>query len=159
MIRVVIADDHEVVRQGLRFLLSCEPGIEVAGEAADGAAALDAVRALRPDVLLLDLFMPKLDGISVLRCLRDEGLGTHVLVLTSSTDDSHLVGAVKTGALSFLPKTAGVDQVIEAVRAAARGEAVLQPAAAARLLKELRGGAAPDPPRSLTPGKPTCCGR
>ncbi len=74
MIRVVIADDHEVVRQGLRFLLSCEPGIEVAGEAADGAAALDAVRALRPDVLLLDLFMPKLDGISVLRCLRDEGL-------------------------------------------------------------------------------------
>lgn len=69
------------------------------------------------------------------------------------------MGAVKTGALSFLPKTAGVDQVIEAVRAAARGEAVLQPAAAARLLKELRGGAAPDPLRSLTPGKPTCCGR
>jgi NarL family two-component system response regulator LiaR len=151
MIRVVIADDHKVVRQGLRFLLSSEPGIEVAGEAADGAAALDAVRALQPDVLLLDLFMPKLDGISVLRCLRDEGLGAHVLVLTSSTDDSHLVEAVKTGALSFLPKTAGVDQVIEAVRAAARGEAVLQPAATARLLKELRDGAAPDPLRSLTP--------
>ncbi len=151
MIRVVIADDHKVVRQGLRFLLSSEPDIEVAGEAADGAAALDAVRALRPDVLLLDLFMPKLDGMSVLRCLRDEGLGTQVLVLTSSTDDSHLVEAVKTGALSFLPKTADVDQVIEAVRAAARGEAVLQPAATARLLKELRDGAAPGPLRLLTP--------
>ncbi len=150
MIRVVIADDHKVVREGLRFLLSSEPGIEVAGEAADGAAALDAVRALRPDVLLLDLFMPRLDGMSVLRCLRDEGLGTHVLVLTSATDDSHLLEAVKTGALSFLPKTAGVEQVIEAVRAAARGEAVLQPAATARLLKELRGGV-PDPLRSLTP--------
>ena len=150
MIRVVIADDHNVVREGLRFLLSSEPGIEVAGEAADGAAALDAVRALRPDVLLLDLFMPRLDGMSVLRCLRDEGLSTHVLVLTSATDDSHLIEAVKTGALSFLPKTAGVEQVIEAVRAAARGEAVLQPAATARLLKELRGGA-PDPLRSLTP--------
>ena len=109
MIRVVIADDHNVVREGLRFLLSSEPGIEVADEAADGAAALDAVRALRPDVLLLDLFMPRLDGMSVLRSMHDEGLGTHVLVLTSATDDSHLVEAVKTGALSFLPKTAGVE--------------------------------------------------
>jgi NarL family two-component system response regulator LiaR len=102
--------------------------------------------------------MPQLDGMSVLRCLRDEGLGTYVLVLTSATDDSHLLEAVKTGALSFLPKTAGVEQVIEAVRTAAGGEAVLQPAAIARLLKELRGDA-PDPLRSLTPRKPMCSGR
>lgn len=151
MIRVVIADDHQVVREGLRFLLSSEPGIEVAGEAADGTAALDAVRSLRPDVLLLDLFMPGTDGMSVLRSLRDEGLPANVLVLTSSTDDSHLVEAVRTGALSFLPKTAGVDQVVEAVRCAARGEAVLQPAATARLIRELRHGTAPDPLRLLTP--------
>ncbi len=150
MIRVLIADDHKVVRQGLRFLLSQEPGIEVAAEAADGIAALDAIRRLRPDVVLLDLFMPGLDGLAVLTALRQENLATAVLVLTSSQDDQHLVQAVRAGALSYLPKTAGVDQVIESVRAAARGESVLEPAATARLLRELRGPSA-DPLASLTP--------
>jgi two-component system, NarL family, response regulator LiaR len=151
MIRVVIADDHKVVREGLAFLLSAEPGIEVAGEAADGTAALRAIRELEPDVVLLDLFMPNTDGMAVLAAMRSEGLTARVLVLTSSQDDDHLVQAVKAGALSFLPKTAGVDQVIESVRAAARGESVLQPAATARLIEELRRGAAPDPLRMLTP--------
>jgi NarL family two-component system response regulator LiaR len=151
MIRVVIADDHKVVRQGLAFLLSSEPGIEVADEAADGIAALQAVRALRPDVLLLDLFMPRLDGMAVLRTMREEDLPTRVLVLTSAQDHEHLLAAVKAGALSFLPKTADVDQVIESVRAAARGESVLQPAATARLIQELQRGTAPDPLRLLTP--------
>jgi two-component system, NarL family, response regulator LiaR len=151
MIRVVIADDHKVVRQGLAFLLSSEPGIEVAGEAADGVAALQAVRALRPDVLLLDLFMPRLDGMAVLRTMREDDLPTRVLVLTSAQDHEYLLAAVKEGALSFLPKTADVDQVIESVRAAARGESVLQPAATARLIQELQRGTAPDPLRLLTP--------
>ncbi len=151
MIRVLIADDHKVVRQGLRFLLSQEPGIDVVGEAADGAAALDAMRGLRPDVVLLDLFMPRLDGMGVLKAMQAEGLTASVLVLTSSQDDEHLVNAVKAGALSFLPKTAGVDQVVESVRAAARGESVLEPAATARLLRELRRGSAPDPLGQLTP--------
>jgi NarL family two-component system response regulator LiaR len=151
VIRVVIADDHQVVREGLAFLLSAEPGIEVAGEAAGGIAALRAIRELQPDVVLLDLFMPDLDGIAVLVAMRAEGLAAQVLVLTSSQDDEHLVQAVKAGALSFLPKTAGVDQVIESVRAAARGQSVLQPAATTRLLEELRRGAAPDPLRLLTP--------
>jgi NarL family two-component system response regulator LiaR len=151
MIRVVIADDHKVVRQGLAFLLSSETGIEVAGEAEDGVAALRAVRALRPDVLLLDLFMPRMDGMAVLRSMREEGLTARVLVLTSAQDHEHLLGAIKAGALSFLPKTAGVDQVIESVRAAARGESVLQPAATARLIQELQRGAAPDPLGLLTP--------
>ena len=150
MIRVLIADDHKVVRQGLRFLLSSEPGIEVAGEAADGSAALDAIRAMRPDVVLLDLFMPRLDGLGVLDAMSEEGLTAAVLVLTSSPDDQHLVAALKAGALSYLPKTAGVDQVIDAVRAAARGESVLQPAATARLLRELRQATA-DPLAQLTP--------
>jgi len=150
MIRVLIADDHKVVRQGLRFLLSSEPGIEVAGEAADGVAALAAIRDIRPDVVLLDLFMPRLDGLAVLAAMRDQRLTAAVLVLTSSADDQHLVEAIKAGALSYLPKTAGVDQVVDAVRAAARGESVLQPAATARLLRELRRAAA-DPLGQLTP--------
>jgi NarL family two-component system response regulator LiaR len=150
MIRVVIADDHKVVREGLAFLLSAEPGIEVAGQAADGIAALRAIRELRPDVVLLDLFMPNLDGMAVLAALRAEGVTARVLVLTSAQDGDHLVRAVKAGALSFLPKTAGVDQVIESVRAAARGESVLLPGATTRLIEELRRGAAPDPLGSLT---------
>jgi NarL family two-component system response regulator LiaR len=151
VIRVLIADDHKIVRQGLRFLLSQESGIEVAGEAADGVAALEAVRALRPDVVLLDLFMPGLDGIAVLKALQADGLASGVLVLTSSQDDAHLVQAIRAGALSYLPKTADVDQVVASVRAAARGESVLQPAATARLLRELRRGSAADPLSRLTP--------
>lgn len=151
MIRVLIADDHKVVRQGLRFLLSAEPGIEVAGEAADGAGALDAIRALRPDVVLLDLFMPRMDGLAVLTAMREAKLAAAVLVLTSSADDQHLIQAIRGGAVSYLPKTAGVDQVVDAVRAAARGESVLQPAATARLLRELRRGPAADPLSQLTP--------
>ena len=122
----------------------------MAGEAADGAAALAAIRDLRPDVVLLDLFMPRLDGLAVLAAMREAELTAAVLVLTSSSDDQHLVQAIKAGALSYLPKTAGVDQVVEAVRAAARGESVLQPAATARLLRELRHASA-DPLSLLTP--------
>jgi len=139
------------IQQSGRHVLHRREGIEVAGEAADGVAALEAVRALRPDVVLLDLFMPGLDGIGVLRALQADGLASGVLVLTSSQDDAHLVQAIRAGALSYLPKTADVDQVVASVRAAARGESVLQPAATARLLRELRRGSAADPLGRLTP--------
>jgi two-component system, NarL family, response regulator LiaR len=147
VIRVLIVDDHKVVRQGLRFLLGQEPGIEVVGECADGASASSAVRSLEPDVVLLDLFLPGPDGrpgpegIDVLRQIRQDRPRTEVLMLTSSAEDEHVLAAVRAGALAYLPKTAGVDQLVESVRAAARGESVLEPRIAARLVREVRESA------------------
>ena len=138
MIGVLIVDDHQVVRQGLRFLLEQEDGIQVIGECADGPSAIQAVRALAPTVVLLDLFLPGPDGIGVLAQIKQERPATEVLMLTSSTDEEHLLAAVRAGALAYLPKTAGVDQVVTSVRAAARGESVLEPRIAARLVREVR---------------------
>ncbi|WP_248958743.1 response regulator [Sphaerisporangium perillae] len=149
MIRVMIVDDHEVVRQGLRFVLDQEEGIEVVGECADGARALAAVRALRPAVMLLDMVMPGMDGLDVLR-----ELGPHrpaVIVLTSFQEDERVVAAVRLGALSYLPKTTAVDRVVEAVRAAAHGGSVLEPGIAALLLRQVRRGERRTPLDSLTP--------
>jgi NarL family two-component system response regulator LiaR len=138
MIRVVIVDDHQLVRQGLRFLLEQEDGIQVVGECADGPSAIQAVRTLEPTVVLLDLFLPGQDGIGVLAQIKQDRPATEVLMLTSSSDDQHLLAAVRAGALAYLPKTAGADQVIASVRAAARGESVLEPRIAARLVREMR---------------------
>jgi len=142
MIGVLIVDDHQVVRQGLRFLLEHEDGIQVIGEAADGPSAIQSVRALEPTVVLLDLFLPGQDGIGVLAQIKQDRPATEVLMLTSSQDDQHLLAAVRAGALAYLPKTAGVDQVVASVRAAARGESVLEPRIAARLVREVRQVAA-----------------
>jgi len=142
MITVLIVDDHKVVRQGLRFLLEQEDGIEVVGECADGRSAIQAVRTLQPTVVLLDLFLPGQDGIGVLTQIKQDRPATEVLMLTSSVDEEHLLAAVRAGALAYLPKTAGVDQVVTSVRAAARGESVLEPRIAARLVREVREVAA-----------------
>jgi two-component system, NarL family, response regulator LiaR len=141
VIRVLIVDDHKVVRQGLRFLLAQEQGIEVVGECADGTSAIQAVRTLEPTVVLLDLLMPGPSGIDVLGQIKQDRPATEVLMLTSSADDEHLLAAVRAGAIAYLPKTAGVDQVVECVRAAARGESVLEPRIAARLVREVRESA------------------
>jgi NarL family two-component system response regulator LiaR len=141
VIRVLIVDDHQVVRQGLRFMLEQEDGIEVVGDCADGADAVAAVRRLRPTVVLLDLFLPGQDGISVLTQIKQERPATEVLMLTSSTDDEHLLGALRAGALAYLRKTAGVEQIVGSVRAAARGESMLDPRIAARLVREVRTSA------------------
>jgi NarL family two-component system response regulator LiaR len=142
VIGVLIVDDHQVVRQGLRFLLAQEDDIQVLGEAADGPSAIAAVRTLAPTVVLLDLFMPGPDGISVLGQIKQDRPATEVLMLTSSQDDQHLLAAIRAGALAYLPKTAGVEQVVTAVRAAARGESVLEPRIAARLVREVRQASA-----------------
>jgi NarL family two-component system response regulator LiaR len=138
MIRVLIVDDHQVVRQGLRFVLEQEEGIEVVGECADGPSAIQAVRTLEPTVVLLDLFLPGTDGIGVLGQIKQDRPATEVLMLTSSHDDQHLLAAIRAGALAYLSKTANVDRVVTAVRAAARGESVLEPRLAARLVREVR---------------------
>jgi two-component system, NarL family, response regulator LiaR len=152
VIRVLIVDDHKVVRQGLRYLLEQEDGIEVVGECADGAGAVQAVRALEPTVVLLDLFMPGENGLSALAQIKRDRPATEVLMLTSSTADEHLLAAVRAGALAYLPKTAGVDQVVASVRAAARGESVLEPRLAARLVREVREVAPrPGPLEQLSP--------
>ncbi len=150
-IRVVIADDHRVVRDGLCYLLGQEPGVEIVGEAGDGRQAIDVVAATRPDVLLLDLYMPEGDGHAVLAALRDAPHRPAVVVLTSATEDDHLVRAVHAGATSYLLKTAPAEQVIAAVRDAAAGTATLGPELLTRFTQALRRPTPPDPLLSLSP--------
>ena len=150
-IRVVIADDHRVVRDGLCYLLGQEPDVEVVGEAGDGRQTVDVVAATRPDVLLLDLYMPGLDGHAVLAALHDTPHRPAVVVLTSATDDEHLVRAMHAGATSYLLKTAPAEHVIAAVRDAAAGTASLSPQLLTRLTQALRRPPPPDPLQPLSP--------
>jgi two-component system, NarL family, response regulator LiaR len=150
-IRVVVADDHRVVRDGLCYLLGQEPDVEVAGEAGDGRQAVDVVAATRPDVLLLDLYLPELDGHAVLTALHDVPHRPAVVVLTSATDDKHLVRAMHAGAASYLLKTASAEHVIAAVRDAAAGTASLSPELLNRLTHALHRPPRPDPLQPLSP--------
>jgi NarL family two-component system response regulator LiaR len=138
VIRLLVVDDHKVVRQGMRFLLSQEADIEVVGECENGAQAIEAVVRLQPDVVLLDLLMPVMDGITALASIVEAAPLTRVIILTSDQDDGRVMEAIRGGALSYLLKTAGVEEVIESVHAAARGESTLHPIAASRLMQEVR---------------------
>jgi len=146
-----LACNHRVVRDGLRYLLSQEPDIDVVGETGDGEQALPIVLATRPDVLLLDLFMPGTDGHGVLSALRQMPGKPAVVVLTSATDDEHLVRAIDAGATSYLLKNAGADDVIAGVRSAATGTATLGPDLLARLTRALRRPPAADRLQRLSP--------
>ena len=150
-IRVVIADDHRVVRDGLSYLFSQEPDIDVVGEAGDGEQALRVVAATRPDVLLLDLLMPKLDGHGVLAALGGGPDQPAVVVLTSITDDEHLVRALHAGATSYVLKTAAADDVVAAIHAAAADTASLSRDLLTRLTRSLDKPPAPDPLQALSP--------
>ena len=150
MIRVLIVDDHTVVRQGLRFLLQQEADIEVVGEAADGSEAIEAVREQVPSVVLLDLLMPNTDGLTALRVIKRISPATQVVILTSHQGDDQLFDAIKAGAISYVLKAAGVDAVVGSVRAAARGESVLDPSVAAKLLQEMRRRRDRDPVDQLS---------
>lgn len=138
MIRVVLADDHAVVRQGLRFMLEQRPDIQVVGECADGAQALALVTDLLPDVALLDLLMPSMDGVAAAREIKRLAPSTQIIILTSYSEDEHIFNAIKAGALSYLLKDSSAQELVEAVRAAARGESKLHPMVAARVLREMQ---------------------
>ena len=133
-IRVVLADDHAMVRIGLEHLIGSTEDIEIVGTAADGAEALDLARRLRPDVVLMDLQMPGTDGVQATRAIRDERLGVDVLVLTSFSDGERIVAALDAGAVGYLLKDADPDDVLQGIRAVSRGGSPLHPVAARHLL-------------------------
>ncbi len=148
MIRVLIADDHGVVREGLERLISALPDMEVVGLAADGADAVEQCRTAHPDVVLMDLEMPRVDGIEATRLVLVDRPATAVLVLTSFSDRPRILGALEAGACGYLLKDVAADQVAEGIRAAARGESPLDPRAASTVLA---ARSEPDPAAGLSP--------
>ena len=146
MIRVLIADDQAMVRAGFRLIIDAEPDITVAGEAADGAEAVAAARRLRPDVTLMDVRMPRLDGIAATRTLlADDPAPTRVVVLTTFDVDSHVYDALRAGASGFLLKTAPPEDLVHAIRVVAAGAALLDPAVTRRVIEEFTRTPAPAP--------------
>jgi NarL family two-component system response regulator LiaR len=136
-IRVLIVDDHAVVREGLRTFLDLQDGIEVIGEASDGEEAVQLATRLNPDVVLMDLVMPTLDGVGAMKQLRDRLPATRVIVLTSFIDDERLLPAIRAGAAGYLLKDVQPQELARAVRAASSGQALIDPTVAARLIDSL----------------------
>jgi two-component system, NarL family, response regulator LiaR len=146
-IRVLITDDHGVVRQGLRMFLSLDPKVEVAGEATNGEEAVELARELRPDVVLMDLLMPVMDGIAATEEIRRDLADVEVIALTSVLEDASVTGAVRAGAGGYLLKDTEAAELRRAIKAAAEGSVHLAPEAAARLMCEVRS---PESPEALT---------
>jgi two-component system, NarL family, response regulator LiaR len=146
-IRVLITDDHGVVRQGLRMFLSLDPDIQVVGEAQDGREALAMARELKPDVVLMDLLMPVMDGLESTKAIRTELPEVEVIALTSVLEGSSVTGAIRAGAIGYLLKDTDAEALHEAIRGAAEGRVHLAPEAAARLMREVR---APENPEALS---------
>ncbi|MGA6163854.1 response regulator [Amycolatopsis magusensis] len=147
MIRLLLVDDHPIVRDGLRGAFVGETDLEIAGEAADGAEALVLAGALAPDVVLMDLRMPRMDGVAAIRELREVAPESKVLVLTTFDSESDVLPAIEAGATGYLLKDAPTAELLRAVRAAAKGESVLSPAVAVKLLGQMRQ---PAPKNTLT---------
>ena len=159
-IRVLAADDQRVVREGIALILSLLPGVEVAGTAADGEEALAMVAELRPDVVLMDLRMPGVDGVEATRRLRAEHPSVKVIVLTTYADDRSVIGALQAGAVGYLTKDAGASEIRQALERVGDGHAVIDPAVQRLLVDAVAAGARPPaveparaaaPPDGLTP--------
>lgn len=149
-IRVLVADDQTVVREGLALILSLSPGITVVGAAADGEEAVRLVGERGPDVVLMDLRMPRLDGITATRRITHAFPATRVVVLTTYADDASIFGALEAGALGYLTKGAGAQEIQRAIHTVYAGEALLDPAVQGRVIRAALGQGAP-PPRTTAP--------
>jgi NarL family two-component system response regulator LiaR len=145
VIRVMIVDDHSVVREGLRMFLGRDPELSVVGEAEDGREAVECARQLRPDVVLMDLLMPGMDGIAATAAIRCELPDTEVLALTSVLESALVVGAIKAGAIGYLLKDTQAAELRRAIKAAAAGQVQLAPQASAYLLRQVQAVETPEP--------------
>jgi len=146
-VRLLITDYHDVVRQGLRLYLKRDPEIEVVGEAADGEEAVQLARSLRPDVVLMDPLMPRMEGIEATEAIRTELPEVETVALTSVLEDGAVTGAIRAGAIGYLLKNTKAEELIRAIKGAAAGQVQLAPEAAARLMHEVR---VPESPEELT---------
>ena len=146
-IRLLLVDDHVVVRQGLRMVLALEPDLEIIGEANNGSEALGLIKKLNPQVVLMDLLMPVMDGVSAIHAIKKDYPDIEVVALKSVLEDRLVIDAVEAGAAGYLLKESGPEELIEAIRAAAKGEVRLHPKAQKRLIKEVR---TPEMRESLT---------
>lgn len=147
-IKVLIVDDHQVVRQGLRTFLSLHDDIEIVGEAGDGNAAVELTDQLVPDVILMDLVMPNLDGIAATRRIHESHAGVQIIALTSFIEDDKIIPAIQAGAASYLLKDVTADVLVEAIRAARRGERRLHPEAMRKLMEQVAKPSSPVVPAS-----------
>lgn len=146
-IRILLVDDHSVVRHGLRMFLELDPELEVIGEAGNGAEALEFISRQKPDVVVMDILMPIMDGITAIKAIRKDYPGVEVIALTSVLEDASVVNAVRAGAIGYLLKDTAAEELRRSIKAAANGQVQLSPEAAARLMREIR---APESPEKLT---------
>jgi two-component system, NarL family, response regulator LiaR len=146
-IRILIADDHAMVRQGLRMFLGLDPDLELVGEAANGKEAIELARNLQPDIVLMDLAMPEMDGIVATEIIRRKFPDVEVIALTSVLEDKAVIGAVRAGAIGYLLKDTNAEDLCRSIKAAAAGRVQLSPQAAERLTREIR---TPENPQKLT---------
>jgi two-component system, NarL family, response regulator LiaR len=146
-IQILLVDDHSVVRHGLRMFLELDPEIEVIGEASNGEEALEFIRRQKPDVVVMDILMPVMDGITAIQAIHKDHPGVEVIALTSVLEDASVVNAVRAGAIGYLLKDTGAEELRRSIKAAANGQVQLSPEAAARLMREIR---TPESPEKLT---------
>jgi NarL family two-component system response regulator LiaR len=147
-IRLLIVDDHQVVREGLKMFLALDQELEIVGEAEDGEEAVQQARELQPDIVLMDLLMPGMDGIAATQVIRDELPEVEVLALTSVLEDQSVYAAMRAGAIGYLLKDTRAKELCKAIKAAAAGQVQLSPKAAMRLIREVQ---TPESPEPLTP--------